>query len=76
MGALLRSRKAFSLSIIGFLIYATTLTESWPTHIGLLGDDHEDHTTSLRLEAEFYSMASFGHEQGRKLGSLALGIRI
>lgn len=36
-GALLRSRKAFSLSITGFPIYATTLSESWPTHIGLLG---------------------------------------
>lgn len=54
-GALLRSRKAFSLSIIGFLIYATTFSESWPTHIGLFGGDHKDHTTSLNIAPEFCS---------------------
>ena len=66
-GALFWRRKAFSLSIIGFLIDVTTLSELWPMHIWLLGDDGEDHTTSLRIETEFYSMASFGHEQGRVL---------
>lgn len=34
-GALLRGRKAFSLPVIGFLIYAATFSQSWLTHIRL-----------------------------------------
>lgn len=72
----LRSKKAFSLAIIGFLNYAATISESWPTHTGLSGDGHEDHTTTLRTEPEFCSTASFGHERQRRLGVLPLASRI
>lgn len=45
------------------------------THWAFGGNHHEDRTTSLRTEAEFYGMASFGREQGRKPGSPAFGIK-